>query len=622
MSKIHILPETLSNKIAAGEVVERPASVVKELVENSIDAGAAKITVEIDNGGRSLIRISDDGQGMSRDDALLSLERYATSKIADEQSLFAIQTLGFRGEALPSIASVSAFSLITRPRDADTGTEINVNGGKIADVKEIGAPPGTMIEVRRLFYNTPARRKFLKAVNTEMGHITDTVAAFALCRPDIHFKLIHNGKTVKHWPSAADPRQRTADILGKETRGHLQAVSHTGDGITISGWISAPHITRSTSQKIYLFVNGRIIRDRGLQYALFEGYRGRLVKGAFPLAAIFITLPFDRVDVNVHPTKSEVRFVDQKKLYDTLKAAVAATWAGAVAPPWETAGISETVYTEASSSASGTPEQVAEAIPRYSGKQQGLFPEKGLPLPQPISSVENKPSGEYDRPAVSVFIKQDVAIKDGPDTTAPHVAGTPAEGFFSGLTVVGQLRDTYILCESASELVVIDQHAAHERISFERLKQRKQSRRPASQALLIPETVEVSYQEAAELEKMLNAFAAVGLEVEPFGQNSFVIKAVPELLAEVAVGPMVREIAEKLTASGFAPEMETRIDACLHIMACHGSIRANQRLSEKEMTALLVQLDACENPWHCPHGRPTSVNWNLRELEKSFKRIV
>ncbi len=612
MSRIHILPEILSNKIAAGEVVERPASVVKELVENALDAGAEKIAVEVDNGGRSLIRVSDDGCGMERDDALLSLERYATSKISDEQSLFAISTLGFRGEALPSIASVSSFTLVTRPADSDAATEITVSGGKIMDVKEVGAPPGTMIEVRRLFFNTPARRKFLKAVNTEMGHIADTVSAFALCRPDIRFKLIHNGKTVKNWPAAADPRQRVADILGRDTREHLHAVEYAAGDLAISGWVTAPHITRSTSQKSYLFVNGRIIRDRGLQYALFEGYRGRLVKGTFPLAAIFIFLPYDRVDVNVHPTKSEVRFADQKNLYNALKAAVAGGWSGATKPPWEPPA-DETVssgagadYPAAPSALAAPPEQAAEPLSRYTAEQQNLVPKIPLPRPQTGDTLAPRPADTEQA---------------APESAAVPAPVEDAKEFFSGLTVVGQLYQTYIVCESETALVVIDQHAAHERILFETLKQRENLRRPASQALLIPETVDMSYREAAELEKVLDALTAAGLEIEHFGQNSFVIKAVPAVLSATAAAPMVREIAEKLVESGFAPGMETRTDACLHIMACHGSIRANQRLSREQMTALLVQLDACDNPWHCPHGRPTSVNWNLRDLEKAFKRI-
>ena len=321
MANIRILPEIISNKIAAGEVVERPASVVKELVENALDAGSGRILVEVEKGGRSLIRVSDDGSGMSRDDALLSLERYATSKIFSDQDLFSIRTLGFRGEALPSIASVSRFTLVTRQGQSDAGTEIFVDGGKIRQVADAGAPPGTLIAVEQLFFNTPARRKFLKSIAAEMGHIVEVVSSMALSRPDVHVKLVHDGRTVKDWP-AAEPMERVIEIFGRQAESHLLPVEKTADGHAVSGWVGSPRNARRTARGVFVFVNGRYVRDRMIQHALFAGYAQRLVKGQYPVAVLFVTVPFDEMDVNVHPTKSEVKFSRHRLVHDLVQSAV------------------------------------------------------------------------------------------------------------------------------------------------------------------------------------------------------------------------------------------------------------------------------------------------------------
>ncbi|MDY6823322.1 MAG: DNA mismatch repair endonuclease MutL [Thermodesulfobacteriota bacterium] len=630
MAAIKILPEVLSNKIAAGEVVERPASVVKELVENAIDAQSTAITVDIKNGGRSLIQVSDDGAGMSRDDALLCLERYATSKLQDEESLFAISTLGFRGEALPSIASVSRVTLTTRLHEADEATEITVSGGTIKNVKTAGAPPGTLIEVADLFFNTPARRKFLKSANTEMGHITDIVDAVAMCRHDIHFKLTHNNKSLRNLVRTAAPFDRAAALLGREVRPYLHPVEYADDRISISGWISSPAITRSTSQKIHLFVNGRAIKDRGLQYALFEGYRGRLVKGSFPVAALFLAIPYDRVDVNVHPTKNEVRFADQRQVYEALKTAVSNTWAGETRPPWEHGPETDGPETDRAETDStgvpadrlsgeaarnqGVPAEVAERMAEYPRMRDVMLPKADEVKPSVNEALFSQPITGEPPPALD----SDPSPAETVETASP--AG--GKGFFSGLSVVGQFQQTYIVCESPEGVVFIDQHAAHERIVFETLKRRQRDGRPASQGLLVPETVELGHTAAAALSPLLPEFLQFGLEMEDFGQNTFAVKAVPAVVADADITPMIREMGEKLSESGFAPDTDTLLDTFLIIMACHGAIRANRRLSEQEMRTLLVQLDACENPWHCPHGRPTSVNWGMRTIEKAFKRIV
>ncbi|MFP4452474.1 MAG: DNA mismatch repair endonuclease MutL, partial [Desulfobacterales bacterium] len=326
MASIRILPEILSNQIAAGEVVERPASVVKELLENSIDAKSSRIHAEIEQGGRSLIRVADNGAGMSYDDALLAIERYATSKISTESDLAEIRSLGFRGEALPSIAAVSKFHMVTRTADSDSATEILVEGGKIKKVTQTGAPVGTMISAQQLFYNTPARRKFLKTVNTEMGHIADTMACIALSRPEIAFRLDHNKKTIRKWPGAADPFERVADVLGRELENLLYPLKFANNAAGVSGWIADPSVSRSGTSRIYTFVNGRLVRDRTIIYALCEGMRRRLMKGRFPVAVVFIDVPASEVDVNVHPAKQEVRFLKQKQIVEAARVAVEKAW--------------------------------------------------------------------------------------------------------------------------------------------------------------------------------------------------------------------------------------------------------------------------------------------------------
>ena len=618
MSIIRILPEILSNKIAAGEVVERPASVVKELVENAIDAGSNRITVEIENGGRKLIRVADNGQGMGRDDALLSLERYATSKIARDPDLFAIRTLGFRGEALPSIASVSRFTLTTRQADADVGTCITVAGGRIADVAEVGAPPGTMISVGGLFYNTPARRKFLKSVATETGHIADTIASMALCRPAIQFRLSHNTRPVKSWAPVPDPADRVADVLGAAIKNALCPVERVSDAVAISGWVAAPRLNRSTARGIYLFVNGRWVKDRVVRHALFAGYAGRLMKGQYPVAVLFLTVPFDQVDVNVHPTKHEIRFVHQRKIHDQVRDAVTASLQRSD-PTYRKTREPQLTRSDVQ------PAGVAESRPAYRppDKRENAHPRRPSALP---ADRQNDPVAEadtHDRPALP-------ERSTGPQlpTDAPAAAQHPSrqsplwrKRFFSDMTRIGQYQGTYIICESDDGLVLIDQHAAHERIVFEQLKQRSDGRRPAAQRLLLPETIDLGFREAQILDRIVPQLARYGLEIEPFGGNTFVVKAIPTLLDNRDVPALVTRLVDKTAAIGVGAEIDAIMEGCLMVMACHNAIRAHQRLSDAQIQAMLGQLDACENPSHCPHGRPIWIQWTRRELEKQFRRI-
>jgi DNA mismatch repair protein MutL len=602
MSKIKILPEVLSNKIAAGEVVERPSSVVKELVENALDAKSSRIMIEVEKGGRSLIRVSDNGTGMNRDDALLAPERYATSKIHKDEDLFAINTLGFRGEALPSIAAVSKFCLVTRDETSQAGTEIIVEGGTLKKVSEIGAPRGTMITVKQLFFNMPARRKFLKTVNTEMGHIADAVSSLALGRPGVHFRLVHNDRRVKNWPATDDPVNRIVDVLGKDIKDDIFSIEFTGDSLSIAGWLSSPGVTRSTSRGIYVYVNGRYVRDRVIQHALFEGYHGRMVKGQYPVAVLFIRVPYEQVDVNVHPTKHEVRFAQQKMVHDTVAGVVRDRLRSSDRPGW----------TMKKSRPSAEYPGVAESATHF------RIPQQHIKAQHPATNNQYPRSNGIFAPLRPASpLKQDFSF-------TPTGIQTPlwSKKRFSDLRVIGQFHDTYILCESAGELVLIDQHAAHERIFFERLKNRSLDSRTTAQKLLIPETFDLGYREGKILEKLIPDLNELGLEIEPFGGDTFVVKSVPALLKDRAVKPLVIEMVEKMAQIGFTPGLEKAIDACLMLMACHGAIRGNQRLSDKEIKGLLEQLDGCDQPSNCPHGRPVWIRMTLKDLEKLFKRIV
>ena len=619
MPGIRILPEILANKIAAGEVVERPASVVKELVENALDAQSDRIFIDIENGGRTLIQVSDNGTGMHHDDALMALERFATSKISSDDDLFSIQTLGFRGEALPSIAAVSKLTLVTRPEDARNGVEIQVEGGKIMRVTEVGAPRGTLIRVSRLFFNTPARRKFLKTVPTEMGHIADAVAGLALGRPHAQVTLKHNAKTVKKWLRASDPAERAADVLGRLAADELLRVAGDDGYLDLDGYLAPLKMVRGTARGIYLFVNGRRVRDRIVQHALIEGCRGRLMKGRFPLAVLFLKLPFDQVDVNVHPTKHEIRFADQRRVHNTIRNAVHLALDRNERRLWAVDGQKEDEIPLS------TPVAMEPARP-YSHPPSEGYPRRRIPAvsdsffaakaPLPDKPWRMGAGGGTDETKKNH--PPDLEIP--PQTTAGEQQPLWQAQTFADLTVIGQFRGTYIICQSGNDLILIDQHAAHERIVYEQLKQR--AGRIESQQLLMPETVDLGFAEARALEPLLPRLNEMGLEIEPFGGNTFAVKAFPVMLDDHDFSAVVGELAEKALELGTETDLETMVDECRMVMACHNAIRANQRLTDLQINSMLAQLDRCDNPSHCPHGRPTWVRWTLRDLEKAFKRIV
>jgi DNA mismatch repair protein MutL len=614
MSKIKILPEILSNKIAAGEVVERPASVVKELVENALDAKSTRIMIDVGKGGRSMIRVSDNGIGMSRDDAILSVERYATSKIYTDEDLFAIHTLGFRGEALPSIAAASKFCLVARAEKSPSGTEIIVAGGTIKKVSEIGAPRGTMVTVEQLFFNMPARRKFLKTVTTEMGHIVDTITKIALGWPGVQFRLTHNQKLIKNWTATSNSVDRIVDILGRDVEGDLFNVAFSTDDVSVTGWISSARNTRKTSRGIYIYVNGRVVRDRIIQHALFEGYSGRLMKGQFPMAVLFIRVPYDQVDVNVHPTKHEIRFLRQNKVHDVIVRVVADRLRLGDDPLWR-----PRQYIGAD--AEKQKNYISESRIDFSVPEEKVQPPAFLQGRDPRFARTGNPSpgesGHSALPGPGFSLNKDL-------NSVQSSIQTPLWGNkrFGDLRAIGQLQDTYILCESADALILIDQHAAHERILFEKLKHRFQDEKKSSQKLLIPETIDLGYREAKILERLIPNLIELGLEIAPFGGDTFVVKAVPLLLRHKAIKPLVIEMVEKTAEIDFSSGLDAVLDRCLEVMACHGAVRANERLSDKEIREMLDQLDACDRPSNCPHGRPTWIRFGFKDLEKMFKRIV
>jgi DNA mismatch repair protein MutL len=624
MPNIRILPDILSNKIAAGEVVERPASVVKELAENALDAGATRVLIDIEQGGRSLIRVADDGCGMSRDDALLSIERHATSKIASDQDLFNIRTLGFRGEALPSIAAVSKLALVTRDAASDSGTELTIEGGRLVNVAEAGAPVGTLVTVRQLFFNTPARRKFLKSIPTEMAHIADILSSLALAWSQVHFRLTHNDRVVKSWPAVSDPFERAADVLGGVARGELHPVDSRGGDIALSGWISSPRTFRKSAGGVFTLVNRRFVRDRVVQHALFQGYAQRLVKGQFPLAVLSIQVPFDQVDVNVHPAKSEVRFARPNDVHEAVRRAVAQTLYDVDRPGFR----------------QSTPEtnQVRDAneifgVRRFVGEASSLDYRGGTPFPQKDAVFSLQPS------ASSLGLTGEVANLDhrgetplpqaSQDAVAPHPASTrPAQSDlwerrgFAGLRVIGQLHDTYIICEACDGMILIDQHAAHERVLYEQLTRRSENLRVPSQALLVPETVELGFREAQALEDLMPHLLELGLEVEPFGGGTVVVKSIPGFLSGREIRPLLTEMAEAAASPPGPADPQAVLDFCRQRAACHGAIRAGQTLAPDQMQTLLRQLDECGNLSHCPHGRPTWLRYDIAMIERAFRRVV
>ncbi len=601
--RITILPETLTNKIAAGEVVERPASVIKELIENSLDAGATAISVEISAGGRRRIRVTDNGHGMSREDALLSLERHATSKIKVDSDLERIMTLGFRGEALPSIASVSRFSLATRETDSPEGTEIIVEGGRVRDVRACGMAPGTVITVEQIFFNLPPRLKFMKSVETETGHVADVISRMAVSRPEASFSCTSDEKDLLRL-QRSDLQRRLSQVVGRESSRHLYPVKGGDDYAAISGFVSGPALVRSGTQAVYTYINGRFIRDKVVQHAVMQAYRGVIDRGRYPVVALFIELPPGEVDVNVHPTKHEVRFRRQSAVHDAIQAAIeevlrSSPWLAAPVTPNAPNGATGQAYRERiAASAQASLSLLSRPPDRPSSRQQSgaASAETFTPPEQNISVSE---------PSVPFL----------PEQTQPEPAG-----YFSALAIIGQFQSEYILCQSDDELVIIDQHAASERVAYQLLKQQFQGGGIESQRLLFPETVELTFSEVAVAVRFSKELEGIGFDLEPFGGTTIMVSAVPHLVAQKDPILLIRDILADLERFGTSAAFIDAVESIFSRIACHSVIRGAHPLENRQIKELLHRMDQTDFAASCPHGRPVSHVVTLAELQKIFKR--
>ena len=598
---IRQLPDTLINQIAAGEVVERPASVVKELVENALDAGARRIDIDLEDGGIRLIRIRDDGGGIDPVELPLAVQRHATSKIASIDDLEAVATLGFRGEALPSVASVSRFRLTSRRAGSEHGALLQVDGGKVGEVTPHAHPPGTTVEVRDLFYNVPARRKFLRAERTELSHIEDWLRTLALARPDVELRVAHNGKPSRRWKGEAQLQEGTMlsdvrlhEALGEDFSRNALRVDHAGAGMRLHGWIAQPAYNRASADQQYLYVNGRSVRDRNVSHAIRQAYADVLFHGRHPAYVLFLELDPRGVDVNVHPAKHEVRFRESRLVHDfvyrTLHQALAETRAGATSTSTHAAAVSN-AWSMPAPQQSSIGLRVADAPSAYAAL---YAPRDAATFPDAAAS-----------PAT-------VAAMPMPDD-AP--GGMPPLGF-----AVAQLHGIYILAENADGLVVVDMHAAHERIGYEKLKAAHDGAGLRTQPLLVPASIAVSEREADVAEREADTLAQLGFEVQRSGPQSLLLRSVPALLAHGDVEALLRDVLTDLREHGTTRRVAETRDELLSTMACHGAVRANRRLTVHEMNALLREMEATERSGQCNHGRPTWTRFGLAEMDRWFLR--
>lgn len=612
---IRPLPPELINQIAAGEVIERPASVVKELVENSIDAGARRIEVDIEQGGVRLIRVRDDGGGIPRDELSLAVASHATSKIASFDDLERVASMGFRGEALASVSSVARFSLTSRHAGQDAAWRIEVDGGKYTDARPAQHPPGTTIEVRDLFYNVPARRKFLRAERTEFAHIDDLLKSLALAREGVDIRLTHNGKPVRLLKPARDEHAalaRVAEVLGPEFPGQALRVEHEAAGMRLSGWVGLPTASRSAADQQYFYVNGRLVRDRIVAHAVRQAYADVLFHGRHPVFVLFLEVDPAGVDVNVHPAKSEVRFREQRLIHDflfrTLHEALAHTRAGA--------SVHETPAPVAALAGAGYESRTSQPMPSMPAwPQQASQSRLNLGVrEEPLADYATLMGGASQSPAM--FAPRPSA------TWSPTLAQDPEQG--DDVPPLGyaiaQLKNIYVLAENAHGMVLVDMHAAHERITYEKLKSGRVTANLRSQLLLVPLSIAVSAKEAAAAEEHAEALADWGLELSRSGPSGVVVRRIPSLLEGADVAQLTRDVLGELAQHGSSRRLEELENELLSTMACHGSVRAGRRLGIPEMNALLREMEATERSGQCNHGRPTWVQLSLAELDKLFLR--
>lgn len=669
MGKIHILSEAVANKIAAGEVVERPASVVKELLENSLDAGATRIKATVEAGGKKLIQIIDNGCGMVRDDAMLAFERHATSKLKNADDLLKVSTLGFRGEALPSIASVSRFSLETRAADAASGTVIEVNGGKLARVEEAGLPPGTSITVRDLFFNTPARKKFLKAESTELSHIASLVTHYALAHPEKHFELHSSTNAMLVAPPVASHSERVYQIFGKETLDQLiplaaaqkleriglpkpppwrheqidpennESISSDPGEMRLHGFVSKPEIQKLNRNSIFIFVNGRLIRDRLVQHALTEAYRNIIPPAIYPVVLLFLEMPPGEVDVNVHPSKTEVRFRQSTAMHDFVRDTVRAALMKARPVPQFVAGI----RAHATATPGLTPRarrwepisdvRLASATGATPGDSGGFSLQ--APQPPPVSRSLQFPDGVAMEANAGVpvargllehsFAKETDPVPDNGCGTPLDVAEETEEhstlAALSSLRPLGQIRNSFILATTEDGLWIIDQHVAHERILFERILKQRAAQKVESQRLLMPIVLELSPAQQAVFAEIADELAQNGFEAEPFGARSVAVKVAPAGVDAAQVEHLLHELFDQISREEQSLNLEKIRARIAASIACHAAIKVNMPLEQNKMDWLLAQLAKTDHPMSCPHGRPVVLRYSVKDIQKAFKRI-
>ena len=683
MSRIQQLDASVINKIAAGEVIERPANVVKELLENSIDALSTRVEIDVVEGGAELIRITDDGNGIHPDDVLLTIASHATSKIRSADDLFHIQTMGFRGEALASIAEVSQFRLRSRQREQDAGVELNVNCGAVSEPEACGCPPGTTIEIRGLFSSTPVRRKFLRTKSTEFGHISEQFTRIALANPRLHLVLRHNNKVVYDLPPAAQLIDRLRLFFGDELAEKLIFVESEFEGVQMSGHVAHPSLSKSSRKWQHFFLNGRWFQDRALQHALSEAYRGILMVGRQPVAFLFIDMSPSAFDVNVHPTKIEVRFVDSQQLYRQLLSmlrtkfltvdldsemklatgksddepdvnsptdsgpqelqAELSDWASqqtepstpasdvsrgyeGESPPLTTWSLgsarreaallagpaserrSQLDVTASASSTQTDSEQQDAELPETEADAEELFASRETSLSVAVETEGNR-GNEEDADGGDLEVAADIESRPAPQTGAE-----------SDVRAM-QIMDCYLVADTADGLLLVDQHALHERIMYEYLRPRVLENSVESQRLLIPESIELNAREAGLVVEHSDVLQQLGIGVEEFGTNTILVNAWPVMLQKARPGELMRDIVEQLELQEKKPTRRDVLDSLLHMMSCKAAIKAGQRLAPEEIDSLLAQRHLIDDAHHCPHGRPTALLLSQNELDRRFGRL-
>jgi DNA mismatch repair protein MutL len=602
-------------KIAAGEVIERPASVVKELLENSVDAGSTRIDVDIDQGGIDAIRVADNGSGVLPEDLPLAFASHATSKLSSAEDLFRIDTLGFRGEALASIGGVAQVRLQSRAAGQSSGAEVSCQGGELSAVEAWNGSPGTRVEVLHLFYNTPVRRKFLRTAATEMGHVSETFTRLALARPDLHLTLRHNDKAVYEVPVSAELADRVTLFFGKEVREALYPVEVVEGPLRLRGFVADPACERGNAKLQYIFVNGRWIRDRSLGHALQEAYRGLLMTARYAVAFLFIDVPPDQVDVNVHPTKSEIRFRQSSSVYQlvfrtvrerlrqqnlTARLHVPAYQASSPGGNYGDRNFFSPRWTEAP--------RFNFQTPAAAGQENS----SAWPQPEPTTLAEPVHPQQTSSPALTSPVQQ-------PESARPKIeVNLRAGSDFSAKAI--QLYDAYLVLETPEGMLVIDQHALHERILFEQLRSRTRSGTLEKQRLLIPETIDLTAEHNARTLEQKEALAELGLEIEDFGGGTLLLTSYPAILGNRSPASTLRAVIDYLISNDRVPDREQLLNDMLSLMACHAAVRAGDRLTPEEISALLAQRDLIGDTHHCPHGRPTCLLLSRQELDRQFRR--